>query len=257
MKRKKKLGFSEQGERRHSLAHSEVAIDKSNSLSDADTMETAESASLDEAVCRLRSVHEQLQEVASQIPPFSPERIHALVESDRLSQFQLRRQADRYLLALCLCLLTLAASILGHTASAGFSPFNITVLALSFADILVALRAAYSLWLMRQVERLRFHPYRMARYSDRLSRLSRHRRLWLRFVLRGSYATSSDSDYSRSEFISLRLPTYSIAACLFLLIALNADKAFATTHYYAKVTTTSDKADMAICDSVKVLIAQL
>lgn len=257
MKRKKRLGFSEQGERRHSLAHSEVAAEKSHSLSGADTMETAESASLNEAVCRLRSVHEQLQDVASQIPPFSPERIHALVESDRLSQFQLRRQADRYLLALCLCLLTLAASILWHTASAGFSPLNVAVLTLSFAVILVVLRAARSLWLMRQIVRLRPHPYRMAHYADRLRRLSRRRRLWLRFVLRGSYGSSSDSDYSHSEFFSLRLPSYSIAACLLLLIALNADKTFSTTHYFAKVTTTSDKTDRAICDTVKILIAQL
>lgn len=209
-----------------------------------------------EAIQRLKSVNEKIQELASQIPPLSPERIHALVESNRLSQFQLRRRADRYLLALCLSLLALAASILWHTSSAGFSPFNITVLALSFADILVALRAAYSLWLMRQVERLRFHPYRMARYSDRLSRLSRHRRLWLRFVLRGSYATSSDSDYSRSEFISLRLPTYSIAACLLLLVALDASKAFAVTHDFVNVTTTSDQPDQAICQNVHNLIAQ-
>ena len=204
---------------------------------------------------RLKSVNEKIQELASQIPPFTPERIHALVESNRLSQFQLRRRADRYLLALCLSLLALAASILWHTSSAGFSPFNITVLALSFVDILVVLRAAYSLWLMRQVERLRFHPYRMARYSDRLSRLSRHRRLWLRFVLRGSYATSSDSDYSRSEFISLRLPTYSIAACLLLLVALDASKAFAVTHDFVNVTTTSAKTDQAICQNVHNLIA--
>ena len=209
-----------------------------------------------EAIQRLKSVNEKIQELASQIPPLSPERIHALVESNRLSQFQLRRRADRYLLALCLSLLALAASILWHTSSAGFSPFNITVLALSFADILVALRAAYSLWLMRQVERLRFHPYRMARYSDRLSRLSRHRRLWLRFVLRGSYATSSDSDYSRSEFISLRLPTDSIAACLLLLVALDASKAFAVTHDFVNVTTTSDQPDQAICQNVHNLIAQ-
>lgn len=210
-----------------------------------------------EAIQRLKSVNEKIQELASQIPPLSPEQIHALVESSRLSQFQLRRRADRYLLALCLSLLALAASILWHTSSAGFSPLNVVVIVLSVAVLWVALRAAYSLWLMRQTMRLRHHPYRMARYSDRLSRLSRHRRLWLRFVLRGTYATSSDRDYNRSEFISLRLPTYSIAACLLLLIAMNADKAFATTHYYAKVTTTSDKTDRAICDTVKILIAQL
>lgn len=210
-----------------------------------------------EAIQRLKSVNEKIQELASQIPPFSPERIHALVESDRLSQFQLRRQADRYLLALCLCLLTLAASILWHTASAGFSPLNVAVLALSIAVILVVLRAARSIWLMRQIVRLRLHPYRMAHYADRLSRLSRRRRLWLRFVLHGSYGTSSDSDYRRSEFFSLRLPSYSIAACLLLLIALNADKTFSNTHYFAKVTTTSDKTDRAICDTVKILIAQL
>lgn len=212
---------------------------------------------MDDYMGRLRSAQRLMDELASQIPPLSPERIHVLVESNRLPQFQLRRQSDRYLLTLCISLLALTASILWHTAPAGFSPLNVVVIVLAVVVLWVALRAAFSLWLMRQTLRLRHHPYRMACYADRLNRLSHHRRLWLRIVLRGSYANSSDRDYNRSEFFSLRLPTYSIAACLLLLIALNADKAFSTTHYYAKVTTTSDKADMAICDSVKVLIAQL
>lgn len=211
----------------------------------------------DSYIYRLRSAQRSMDEAASQVAPLSPEQIHALVDGGRLSQFQLRRQTDRYLLALCLCLLALAASILWHTASAGFSPLNIAVLVLATAVLWVALRAAFSLWLMRQTLRLRHYPYRMACYADRLNRLSRHRRWWLRFVLKGSYGSVSDADSRRLELVTLRLPSYSIAACLLLLIALNADKAFATTHDYAQVTTTSDKTDMAICDTVKILIAQL
>ena len=206
---------------------------------------------------RLRSAQRLMDDVASRIPPFSPEQIHSVVESDRLPQFQLRRQSDSYLLVFCLFVLALAASLLWHTAPAGSTPLNVAVLILAVVDAVVALRAASSLWLMRRTLRLRHRPYRMARYADRLSRLSRRRRPWLRFVLRGSYGTSSGSDYRRSEFFSLRLPSYSIAACLFLLIAMNADKAFAVTRDFAKVTTTTDRTDTAICDTVKILIEQL
>ena len=62
---------------------------------------------------------------------------------------------------------------------------------------------------------------------------------------------------SRQEFFSLRLPSYSIAACLFLLIALNADKAFAATRDYVNVTTTTDQTATAICDTVDNIIQQL
>ncbi len=206
---------------------------------------------------RLRSAQRLMDDVASRIPPFSPEQIRSVVEGDRLPQFQLRRQADRHLLVFCLFVLALAASLLWHTAPAGLSPLNVAVLILAVADAVVALRAVRSLWLMRQTLRLRHRPYRMARYADRLGRLSRRRRRWLGFVLAGSYNSVSDNNHRRQEFFSLRLPSYSIAACLFLLIALNADKAFAATRDYAKVTTTSEKTDSAICDTVNNIMAQL
>lgn len=205
--------------------------------------------------------------VMAQIPPISPDQLHALIGSGRQSQFQLRRQADRYLLVFCLFVLALAASLLWHTAPAGLTPFNVAVLILAVADAVVALRAVRSLWLMRQTLRLRHRPYRMARYADRLGRLSRRRRLWLGFVLAGSYNSvsthvdpstrSTGACTSWQEFFSLRLPSYSIAACLFLLIALNADKAFAATRDYVNVTTTSDKTDIAICDNVSKTLEQL
>lgn len=206
---------------------------------------------------RLRSAQRHIEEVASQIPPLSQEQIHALVSSGRLPQFQLRRQADRYLLILAILLLALAASIMCHTAPAGITPLNVTVLILAVADAWVALRAACSLWLMWQTLRLRHRPYRMSCYADRLSRLSRHRRRWLGFVLRNSYATTSDHQSHRMDFLTPRIPSYAIAACLFLLIALNTDKAFATTRNYVKITTTSDKSDMAICDNVNKCLDQL
>lgn len=208
-------------------------------------------------ISRLRSAQRLMDDVASRIPPFSPEQIHALVEGDKIPQFQLRRRCDRYLLIFCLLLLALAASILWHTASGGVTPFNVAVAILSVADICVALRAARSLWLMRQTLRLRPYPYRMSRYADRLNRLSCHRRRWIGFVLRSSYNSVSDKDYRRREFFSLRLPSYSIAACIFLLIVLNADKAFAATRDFVKVTTTSEKTDDAICDTINNTIEQL
>lgn len=208
-------------------------------------------------ISRLRSAQRLMDDVASRIPPFSTEQIHSVVEGDRLSQFQLRRRCDRYLLIFCLFVLALAASLLWHTAPTGATPLNVTVLILAVADAVVALRAVRSLWLMRQTLRLRPYPYRMSRYADRLNRLSRHRRRWIGFVLAGSYNSIPDKYYRRREFFSLRLPSYSIAVCLFLLIALNADKAFAATRDFVKVTTTSEKTDDAICDTINNTIEQL
>ena len=220
----------------------------------------------DDDIRRLRSAQRLMDDVASRIPPFSTEQIRSVVEGDRLPQFQLRRHADRYLLIFCLFVLALAASLLWHTAPTGATPLNVTVLILAVADAVVALRAVRSLWLMRQTLRLRHRPYRMARYADRLGRLSRRRRRWLGFVLAGSYNSvsthvdpstrSTGACTSRHEFFSLRLPSYSIAACLFLLIALNADKAFAATRDFVKVTTTSEKTDDAICDTINNTIEQ-
>lgn len=211
----------------------------------------------DDDIRRLRSAQRLMEEVASRIPPFSPEQIRSVVESDRLPQFQLRRQADRYLLVFCLFVLALAASLLWHTAPAGLTLLNVAVIILAVADAVVALRAARSLWFMRQTLRLRHRPYRMARYADRLSRLSRRRSRWLGFVLAGSYNSVSEKDHRWQEFFSLRLPSYSIAVCLFLLIALNADKDFAATRDFVKVTTTSEKTDDAICDTINNTIEQL
>ena len=221
----------------------------------------------DDDIRRLRSAQRLMDEVASRIPPFSPEQIRSVVEGDCLPQFQLRRQADLYLLVFCLFVLALAASLLWHTAPAGPTPLNVAVLILAVADAVVALRAVRSLWLMRQTLRLRHRPYRMARYADRLGRLSRRRRRWLGFVLAGSYNSvsthvdpstrSTGACTSWQEFFSLRLPSYSIAACLFLLIALNADKAFAATRDYVNVTTTTDQTATAICDTVDNIIQQL
>lgn len=218
-------------------------------------------------ISRLRSAQRLMDDVASRIPPFSTEQIHSVVEGDRLSQFQLRRRCDRYLLIFCLFVLALAASLLWHTAPTGATPLNVTVLILAVADAVVALRAVRSLWLMRQTLRLRPYPYRMSRYADRLNRLSRHRRRWIGFVLAGSYNSvathvdpstrSTGACTSRQEFFFLRLPSYSIAVCLFLLIALNADKAFAATRDFVKVTTTSEKTDDAICDTINNTIEQL
>lgn len=232
-KEKELLGFIQQEERGHD-----------SPITDSD-------------IHRLHSAQRLMDDVASRIPPFSPEQIRSVVESDRLPQFQIRRQADRYLLVFCLFVLALAASLLWHTAPAGPTPLNVAVLVLAVADAVVALRAARSLWLIRQTLRLRHQPYRMARYADRLSRLSRRRRLWLGFVLAGSYNSVSGKDHRWQEFLSLRLPSYSIAACLFLLIALNADKAFAATRDYVNVTTTTDQTATAICDTVGNIIQQL
>lgn len=211
----------------------------------------------DSDIHRLHSAQRLMDDVASRIPPFSTEQIHSVVEGDRLPQFQLRRQADRYLLIFCLFVLALAASLLWHTAPAGLSPLNVAVLILAVADAVVALRAVRSLWLMRQTLRLRHLPYRMASYADRLGRLSRRRRRWLGLVLAGSYNSVADNNHRRQEFFSLRLPSYSITACLFLLIALNADKAFAATRDYVKVTTTTEHTATAICDTVDNIIQQL
>jgi hypothetical protein len=266
--KKRKLELSKQEERGHIAARGCDAIEMSN-ISEIQPLASTKSAMFDEVTSRMRSAQRLMDEVASRIPPFSPEQIHALVEGDNIPQFQLRRRCDRYLLIFCLLLLALAASILWHTDTSALRAPQVLVpvAILSVADLWVALRAARSLWLMRQTLRLRPYPYRMSRYADRLGRLSRRRRRWLGFVLAGSYNSvtthvdpstrSTGACTSRREFFSLRLPSYSIAACIFLLIVLNADKAFAATRDFVKVTTTSEKTDDAICDTINNTIEQL
>ena len=101
---KKSLGFVQQEEREHDRPVTEGDIH------------------------RLRSAQRLMDEVASRIPPLSPEQIHSVVESDRLPQFQFRRQADRYLLIFCLLFLALVASVLLRTAPAGITPLNVALL---------------------------------------------------------------------------------------------------------------------------------
>ena len=206
---------------------------------------------------RLRNAAHHIDEAAGQIPPIPPERLHALMGGTRPSQFQLLRQADRYLLILCLLVLALGASLLWHTAPVGVTPLGVAIVVLSLVVGWVALRAARSLWLMWQTCRLRSQPYRMARYADRLSRLSRRRRWWLGLVLRCSHGASSIGAHGRAEFFRLRLPSYSIAACLLLVVGLNSNKTFATTRDYVKVTTTTQCSDTSLCDTLSNIILQL
>lgn len=206
---------------------------------------------------RLRNAAHHIDEAAGQIPPIPPERLHALMGGARPSQFQLLRQADRYLLILCLLVLALGASLLWNTAPVGVTPLGVAIVVLSLVVGWVALRAARSLWLMWQTCRLRSQPYRMARYADRLSRLSRRRRWWLGIVLKGSHGTSSVGTHGRAEFFRLRLPSYSIAACLLLVVGLNSNKTFATTRDYVKVTTTTQCSDTSLCDTLSNIIQQL
>ena len=206
---------------------------------------------------RIETEQQRLEETASRTVQFTSEQIHALLWDNRMSQFQFRRRCDRYLLAFCLCVLALAASILWHTAPWGVTVFNAVVVVLSVAVVWVAVRAACSLWLMRQTLRLRAHPDRMSKYTDRLNRLSRRRRRWIGFVLRNGFDSTPVRGNKKSEFISLRLPSYSIAASLLMFIAINSDKAFAATRDYTKVTTTSEKADAVICSTVNNIMSQL
>ena len=206
---------------------------------------------------RLRNAAHHIDEAAGQIPPIPPERLHALMGGARPSQFQLLRQADRYLLILCLLVLALGASLLWNTAPVGVTPLGVAIVVLSLVVGWVALRAARSLWLMWQTCRLRSQPYRMARYADRLSRLSRRRRWWLGLVLRGSHGASSVGAHGRAEFFRLRLPSYSIAACLLLVVGLNSNKTFAATRDYVNVTTTTQCSDTSLCDTLSNIIQQL
>lgn len=207
-----------------------------------------------QASARLLAAQQQMDTDASRIPPLSPQEIHDLIGSGRLSQFQLRRQADRHLLVLGLCLLALAASILRHTAPAGATPLNAAILLLSVAVLFVTLRAARSLWLMRLTLRHRSQPYRMACYADRLGRLSHRRRRWLNRVLRSNEAGASSS---RFEMLFPRIPSYALATLLFLLIAVNACETFASSRAYINVTTNTEQTASAVCDSVNNIIKQL
>lgn len=213
----------------------------------------AEADALEETA-QLRSAYRRMQDFASRIPPLSAEQVHAVVASGRLSQFQFRRQADRYLLAVCLSFLAVAASILWRTAADGLTPFNVAVLVIAIAVAWVALRAAHSLWLMRQTLRLRHRPYRMSRYADRLNRLSRRRHLWLDFVLKDSYNNAPNYSHSRPMQFPVRIPSYTVAACLLLFVLGVSSNALAAPRACLGMTSTSSHSVQAICDTVGAII---
>ena len=190
------------------------------------------------------------------IPSLSAEQIHALIDGGRLSQFRLRQQYDRYLLIFCLLFLALVASVLLRTAPAGITPLNVALLVLGGIDAWVVLRAARSLWLMRQTLRYRSNPGRMVRYSARLNSLSLRRRHWLDFVIRSNDGALSADTPRKMECFGHRVPSYAIATLLLLLVTFNAGEAFATTRTYVKVTTTSGVSDTAICDTLYHILEQ-
>ncbi|MCF0212032.1 MAG: hypothetical protein HUK17_03965 [Bacteroidales bacterium] len=141
--------------------------------------------------------------------PFSLNSLHDILSGKRHSQFKIRRLADRSLLALCIFLIVLAASLLWRTLPFGFTSLNVSILILSFLFLWVATRAAYSLWLMRQTTRFRFQPHRMIIYTLRLNRLTYRRRYWLQFVLCKPHVT----DEKRSRWFglaTLRIPPYAM-----------------------------------------------
>ena len=192
----------------------------------------------------------------SNIPSLSSEQIHALIGGGRLSQFRLRQQYDRYLLIFCLLFLALVASVLLRTAPAGITPLNVALLVLGGIDAWVVLRAARSLWLMRQTLRYRSNPGQMFRYSARLNSLSRRRRHWLDFVIRSNAGEFPSDTHRRLKCADSRIPSYAIATLLLLLVTFNAGEAFATTRTYVKVTTTSGVSDTAIGDTLYHILEQ-
>lgn len=209
-----------------------------------------------EVLRHIRKWNESFREDAAFNPPFTHDEVHRLISSPRPSQADLLRQADAYLLTLCLLLLALESSILWHTLPLGHTVLNIATIVLGVISLWGAYRAALSLYYQWQMHRLCHHPYRMLRFSDRLHRLSHRRRWWINTVLWPNHATSAQ-DSPRIEIATLRISSYAIAVCLSLLIFVNSDKAFASTRTYANVTTNTEKTATAIYDSVNQTIMQI
>lgn len=209
-----------------------------------------------EVLQHIRKWNESFREDAAFNPPFTHDEVHRLISSPRPSQADLLRQADAYLLTLCLLLLALESSILWHTLPLGHTVLNIATIVLGVISLWGAYRATLSLYYQWQMHRLRHRPYRMLRYSDLLRRLSHRRRWWIDTVLRNSPNASFLNDSCR-ERIALRIPSYATAACILLILAFHTNLAFASIHNYAKVTTTSNQTDEELCRSVKKIIEQL
>ncbi len=206
-----------------------------------------------EAVQRIRKWNESFLKGELQGLALTHNEIHRLISNPSPSQADTLRQADRYLLIFCLLVLALLASVLRHPL-----PTVCMVLAVVLAVIMLwgASRAAVSLYYQWQMRRLRHHPYQMLRYSDRFHRLSRFRRRWLNFLLWPSQTAATHAP-RRMDIATLRTPSYSIAACIFLLIAVNAGEAFASSRSYVNVTTNTSKTATVVCCSVNEIINHL
>lgn len=210
-----------------------------------------------EVLQHIRKWNESFREDSAFNPPFTHDEIHRLISSPRPSQADLLRQADAYLLTLCLLLLALESSILWHTLPLGHTVLNIATIVLGVILLWGAYRAALSLYYQWQMHRLRHRPYRMLRYSDLLHRLSHRRRWWIDTVLRNSPNANLLNGSRRQERLAIRVPSYVAAACVLLILAIHTNAAFAATRTYSIVTTTSNQTAAALCHSVNKIIEQL
>ena len=175
-----------------------------------------------EVLQHIRKWNESFREDAAFNPPFTHDEVHRLISSPRPSQADLLRQADAYLLTLCLLLLALESSILWHTLPLGHTVLNIATIVLGVISLWGAYRATLSLYYQWQMHRLRHRPYRMLRYSDLLHRLSHRRRWWINTVLWPNSPNANLLNGSRrQERLATRIPAHTFATiCLALIVGV-------------------------------------
>lgn len=130
---------------------------------------------------RISEVWNRISETVPQQCRYSSEEIGRITTGRYTSQFDRRRQADRWLLASCLLLLAVFVFAFDRISC----PWAYAVLLAGLLTLWVAAQAGLSLFYLRQTYRLRFRPSRMERYTVRLNRLSDRRHRWLDFVLYG------------------------------------------------------------------------
>ena len=205
------------------------------------------------AVQRLRRWYDDTDKAAATIPPMGEDEMLSIIRSNSPMQFESRRTADRYLLAFCLSLLALVVFVLWHMWATDATFAKLALLLIAAVDLWTAQRSALSLYLMWQCHRLRSRPYRMARYAERLKKLT-IRRQWLGRVQYFWYSQPTPADEKHLELKLVNKCSYCIAACLVLLIVLNAGIAFAAPCQYSLLSAPSNMSAVGVCDNIMTMI---
>ena len=161
----------------------------------------------------------KLDKVIDEVDDYSDDEILAIIRSGRKSQFDRRRTATRWTVAIALALLI--ASMLVLWKLPWLSPMSWIAIVIGFLSLWVSIIGGYDLYLFRMIHRYRYNPDKTELFASRLNRRTERRNRLLRFVVSNPQPVKAQPHTAPTVTIQWsRLAGIAAAFLLFLTVAI-------------------------------------